>query len=72
MNFMKPNWATIRYTNSQRLREDATEVSVGRVAVPKVRYKTISTRGDAPGAPVGKVSVPKAGQYSSFATLGCH
>ena len=44
VNFMKPNMATIRYTNSQRLREDAIEVSVGRVAVPKVRYKTISPR----------------------------
>ena len=44
VNFMKPNRATIRYTNSQRLREDAIEVSVGRVAVPKVRYKTISPR----------------------------
>ena len=37
---MKPNRATIRYTNSQRLREDATEVSVGRVAVPKTGQKT--------------------------------
>ena len=40
VNFTKPNMVTIRYTNSQRLREDATEVAVGRVAVPKVRYKT--------------------------------
>ena len=32
---MKPNRATIRYTNSQWLREDATESSVGRDAVPK-------------------------------------
>ena len=44
VNFTKPKRATIRYTNSQRLREDAIEVSVGRVAVPKVRYKTISPR----------------------------
>ena len=44
VNFTKPNMVTIRYTNSQRLREDAIEVSVGRVAVPKVRYKTISPR----------------------------
>ena len=36
-NFMKPNSATIRYTNSQWLRADATEVLVGRVAVPKCR-----------------------------------
>ena len=37
VNFTKPNSATIRYTNSQWLREDATEASVGRVAVPKCR-----------------------------------
>ena len=36
VNFTKPNRATIRYTNSQWLREDATVASVGRVAVPKV------------------------------------
>ena len=35
VNFTKPKRATIRYTNSQWLREDATEVLVGRVAVPK-------------------------------------
>ena len=34
MNFTKPNRAAIRYTNSQWLREDATETSVGGVAVP--------------------------------------
>ena len=33
VNFTKPNTATIRYTNSQWLREDATEVPVGMVAV---------------------------------------
>ena len=37
VNFMKPNRATIRYTNSQWLRADTTEVLVGRVAVPKCR-----------------------------------
>ena len=37
VNFMKPNRATIRYTNSQWLRGDGTEASVGRVAVPKSR-----------------------------------
>ena len=37
VNFTKPNSATIRNTNSQLLREDATEASVGRVAVPKCR-----------------------------------
>ena len=35
VNFTKPKRATIRYTNSQWLREDATETSVGRGAVPK-------------------------------------
>ena len=34
VNFTKPNRAAIRYTNSQWLREDATEASVGRVTVP--------------------------------------
>ena len=37
VNFTKPNSATIRNTNSQLLREDATEASLGRVAVPKCR-----------------------------------
>ena len=37
VNFTKLNTVTIRYTNSQWLREDATEVLVGRVAVPKCR-----------------------------------
>ena len=37
VNFTKPNMATLRYTNSQWLREDVTEASVGRVAVPKCR-----------------------------------
>ena len=37
VNFTKPKRATIRYTTSQSLREDATEASVGRVAVPKCR-----------------------------------
>ena len=46
VNFTKPNTATIRYTNSQWLREDATEASVGRVAVPKTGQKTLfATRG---------------------------
>ena len=37
VNFTKPNSDTIRNTNSQLLHEDATEASVGRVAVPKCR-----------------------------------
>ena len=35
VNFTKLNTACILYTNAQWLREDATEASVGRVAVPK-------------------------------------
>ena len=58
MNFTKPNSATIRYTNSQWLREDATEASVGRVAVPKTGQKNALPRGDATGASVGRVAVP--------------
>ena len=37
VNFTKHNTATIRCTNSQWLREDATEASVGRVAESKSR-----------------------------------
>ena len=37
VNFTKPKRATIPYTNSHWLREDATEASVGRVPVPKCR-----------------------------------
>ena len=37
VNFTKLNSATIRYTNSHWLLEDASEVVVGRVAVPKCR-----------------------------------
>ena len=45
-------------------REDAPEALVGKVAVPKVRYKTDLPRENAPEVPVGKVSVPKTGQKS--------
>ena len=54
---MKPNRATIRYTNSQWLRADATEASVGRVAVAKGRWMTVSPRRDGTDASVGKVAV---------------
>ena len=64
VNFTKRNTATIRYTNSQWLREDATEASVGKVAVPKVRYKTDVPRENAAEVPLGKVSVPKTGRRS--------
>ena len=39
VNFTKLNSATIRSTNSQWLREDATVTSVGRVDVPKTGQK---------------------------------
>ena len=62
VTFTKPNSATIRYTNSQCLREDATEVPVGGVAVPKSGQKTPSPRGDASGVPVDWGAVPKSGR----------
>ena len=62
VNFTKPNMATILFTNSQWLREDATEVPVGRVAVPKTVQKPPLPREDATEASVGRVAVPKTGQ----------
>ena len=62
VNFMKPNRATIRNTNSQWLREDATEASVGRVAVTKTGQKPPSPRQDASGVLVGRVNVAKTGR----------
>ena len=83
VNFTKPKRATIRYTNSQRLREDAIEASVGKVAVPNpvvnptlipstVPISFPSPRGDGSEVPVGRVAVPKTVQKSLFATWGCH
>ena len=72
VNFTKPKRATIRYTNSQWLREDATVTSVGGVAVPKTGKKNASPREDATEVPVGRVAVPKTGQKTLFATPGCH
>ena len=80
---MKPISATLRYTNSQWLRENATEVPVGRVAVPNpvvnltlipstVPISFPSPRGDATGVPVGRGAVAKTGQKTPFATPGCH
>ena len=62
MNFTKPNSATIRNTNSQWLREAATEAPVGRVAVSKTGKKIALPREDATESPVGRVAVPKTGQ----------
>ena len=72
VNFTKRKRATIRYTNSQWLREDATEASVGRVAVPKTGQKPpFVTRG-------WLWSTCRQGRRAedrseeSFATLGWH
>ena len=40
-------------------RGDASEVPVGRVAVPKTSQKNASPRGDGSEVPVGRVPVPK-------------
>ena len=64
-------------------REDATEASVGKVAVPNpvvnptlipstVPISFLSPRGDATGVPVGRGAVPKTVQKSLFATWGRH
>ncbi|MDD5914354.1 MAG: hypothetical protein PUD74_04290 [Bacteroidales bacterium] len=62
MNFTKPNRAAIRYTNSQWLRKDATETSVGKVAVPKTGKKNALSREDGSDIPLGGVAVPKTVQ----------
>ena len=59
VNFTKLNSATIRYTNSQWFSEEATEASVGGVAVPKTGQKNALPREDATEASVGRVAVPK-------------
>ena len=59
VNFTKLNSATIRSTNSQWLREDATEAPVEGVALPKTVQKPPLPREDATEAPVGRVAVPK-------------
>ena len=66
VNFTKPNSATIRYTDSQWPRGDATEASVGRVAVPKPGLKSALPREDATEASVGRVAVPKTGQRNAL------
>ena len=79
VNFTKPISATIRCTNLQWLREDATEAPVGKVAVPNpvvnptlipstVPISFPSPRGDATEVPVGRGAVPKTGQKTPFAT----
>ena len=59
VNFTKPKRATIRCTNSQWHRGDATEASVGNVAVPKPGQKNALPREDATETSVGRVAVTK-------------
>ena len=59
VNFTKPNRAAIRFTNSQWFSEEATEASVGEVAVPKTGQKNALPRGDGSEVPVDRVAVPK-------------
>ena len=58
VNFTKPNSATIRYTNSQWLREDATEAPVEGVALPKTVQKPPLPREDGSEPPVAGGAVP--------------
>ena len=69
VNFTKPNRAAIRFTNSQWLREDATELPLGRVAVPKTGQKNALPREDATEASVGRVAVPK-GRWMTVSPRG--
>ena len=59
VNFTKPNSATIRYTNSQWLLEDAPGDLWGRVAVTKSGRKPPLPRGNGTEGIVGRVPVPK-------------
>ena len=61
VNFTKPKRATIRYTNSQWLPEDATEAPVGKVAVPKTGKKNALPREDATETSADRIAVPKSG-----------
>ena len=67
VNFTKPNSATIRCTNSQRVREDSTETSVGMVVVPKTGQKNALPREDATEIPVDRGAVPKTDLKNALA-----
>ena len=77
VNFTKHNTATIRYTNSQWLRDAATEASVGKVAVPNpvvtptlipltVPISFPSPRNPASELSVAGGAVPKTGQKNAL------
>ena len=72
VNFTKPNSATIRSTNSQWLREDATEVLVGMVAVPKTVQKNASPRDNLNS--MGTACFPCAREHSlsESSAVRCH
>ena len=64
VNFTKPNSATIRCTNSQWHREDATEASVGLLSVPKTGQKTALPRDNL--YPMGPAHFPCAREHTPF------
>ena len=66
VNFTKLNSATIRYTNSQWFSEEATEATVGEVAVPKTGQKNALPRGDGSEVPVDRVAVTKTGHKNAL------
>ena len=72
VNFTKPNSATFRSTNSQWLREDATEVLVGMVVVPKTGQKTASPRDNLNS--MGTTCFPCAREHSlsESSAVHCH
>ena len=72
VNFTKPNMATILYTNSQLVREDSSETSVGRVAVPKTGQKNASPRDNLNS--MGTACFPCAREHSlsESSAVRCH
>ena len=72
VNFTKPNRATIRYTNSQWLPEDATEASVGRGRRAEARSEErFATRGCHRGT-CRQGGRAEDRSEECFATRGCH
>ena len=72
VNFTKPNSATIRSTNSQWLREDATVTSVGRVDVPKTGQKTPSPRDNLNSMGTARFPCAREHSLSESSAVRCH
>ena len=72
VNFTKPNSATIRYANSQWLREDAPEAPVGMVAVSKTGQKNALPRDNLNS--MGTTCFPCAREHSlsESSAVRCH